>query len=275
MRMNTIVPDDSFKAADTYDAAAKDFDAVPFAFWDRHGRKTVEHASLRLGSKVLDVGCGTGASAIPAAVEVGPDGQVTGVDIADGMLREARNKAHASRLGNISFEKSDMVRLPFDESSFDAVISVFSIFFVEDMATTLNGLWWLIRPGGTLAVTVWADGALEPAGGMFLEEVRRVRPELPEPNRPWHRLTEARAIHDLFQKATGLEPDLRAEPFRPVVSDPQDWWGFILGSGYRSFVQRLTPSERERVREAYLERVKAQNVKQVELGAVVCVVFKP
>ncbi len=275
MTMNTITHDDSFRAADTYDAAAKDFDAVPFAFWDRFGKKTVEHASLRIGSRVLDVGCGTGASAIPAAIEVGSEGYVTGVDIADGMLQEARNKAFAARVDNISFEKWDMTRLPFDECSFDAVISVFSIFFVEDMVTTLNGLWRLIRPGGTLAVTVWAEGAFEPAGGLFLEEVRRVRPELPEPNRPWQRLTEASAIHDLFQGAIGLEPELKVEPFRPDVSDPADWWGLVLGSGYRWFVQRLKPSERDKVKVRYIERMCQESAQKIELGAVVCIVRKP
>ncbi len=273
--MNTITRDDSFKAADTYDAAAKDFDAVPFSFWDHHGRKTVEHMSLSPGSRVLDVGCGTGASAIPAALEVGPEGRVTGVDIADGMLQEARNKAHALRLDHASFEKSDMTRLPFDECSFDAVISVFSIFFVEDMVGTLGDLWRLIRPGGSLAVTVWTAGAFEPAGGLFLEEVRRVRPELPEPNRPWHRLTEPHAILDLFRNAVGLEPTLIREPFRPLVSDPHDWWRFIRGSGYRWFIEQMTPAERALVRDSYTKRMSERKAERIELGTVVCIVSKP
>ena len=69
------------KAAVTYDAAADHFDAGPLAFWGRYGRRTVELLALLPGSTVLDVGCGSGASAIPAAEAVGPTGRVAGVDL--------------------------------------------------------------------------------------------------------------------------------------------------------------------------------------------------
>src|SRR5690349_10076434 len=59
------------KAEATYNAAADHFDGGPLAFWDRYGRRTIERLSLASGSSVLDVGCGSGASAIPAAITVG------------------------------------------------------------------------------------------------------------------------------------------------------------------------------------------------------------
>lgn len=63
------------KAEKTYDAAADDFDAEPLAFWDRYGRRTIERLRLEPGANVLDVCCGTGASALPAARAVGPQGR--------------------------------------------------------------------------------------------------------------------------------------------------------------------------------------------------------
>src|SRR6266404_4517448 len=78
------------RAAFTYNAAADFYDASPLSFWDYFGRRTIELAALPSGSRVLDVCCGTGASALPAAEAVGPRGKVIGVDLATGLLELAR-----------------------------------------------------------------------------------------------------------------------------------------------------------------------------------------
>src|SRR5215472_5039138 len=62
------------KAAAAYDAASDHFDDAPLSFWDRVGRRTVEGLALPSDGSVLDVGCGTGASVLPAARVVGPNG---------------------------------------------------------------------------------------------------------------------------------------------------------------------------------------------------------
>jgi ubiquinone/menaquinone biosynthesis C-methylase UbiE len=53
------------KATATYDAAADHFDDEPLGFWDRVGKRTISNLKLHAGAKILDVGCGTGASAAP------------------------------------------------------------------------------------------------------------------------------------------------------------------------------------------------------------------
>jgi ubiquinone/menaquinone biosynthesis C-methylase UbiE len=120
------------KAEATYNAAADHFDDGPLAFWDRYGRRSVERLSLAPGSLVLDVGCGSGASAIPAAIHVGPQGRVTGIDLAERLLDVARSKSLEQNLDNIDFHRADMAALGYPDASFDAVVSVFSIFFVTD-----------------------------------------------------------------------------------------------------------------------------------------------
>src|SRR5262245_40677034 len=91
------------KSATTYNAAADHFDDGPLAFWDRYGRGTIERLRFKPGSVILDVGCGSGASAIPAGKVVGPNGRVIGVDLADRLLAMARAKAAAKKLTNIEF----------------------------------------------------------------------------------------------------------------------------------------------------------------------------
>jgi ubiquinone/menaquinone biosynthesis C-methylase UbiE len=89
--------------AAAYNAAAESFDAEPLAFWARYGRRTVERLSLRRGAHVLDVCGGTGASALPAAQVVGPEGKVIAVDLADGLLKLDRQRPGPQGCGVWSF----------------------------------------------------------------------------------------------------------------------------------------------------------------------------
>ena len=61
------------RAAATYNAASDHYDDFANAYWDRYGRRTVDRLALRPGMRVLDVCCGSGASALPAAEAVGPE----------------------------------------------------------------------------------------------------------------------------------------------------------------------------------------------------------
>src|SRR5688572_7906274 len=89
------------KAAATYNSAADHFDAAPLAFWSLTGRSTIERLGVLPGWNILDVGCGTGASALPAAEAVGSAGKVTGVDLAENLLTLAKVKAAQLNLENV------------------------------------------------------------------------------------------------------------------------------------------------------------------------------
>ena len=118
--------------AATYTAAADTLDALPF--WHHFGRRTVERLALGRGARVLDFCCGTGASAIPAADAVGPSGRVLGVDVTEALVHQARDKVLARGLSHASFTCATVESLSFPPASFDAIISVFGLFFVADMS---------------------------------------------------------------------------------------------------------------------------------------------
>src|SRR5262245_44967363 len=99
------------RAATTYDAASDSYDHPVNTFWDRYGRRTVERLGLPAEARVLDVCCGSGASALPAARTVGPRGFVLGVDLAERLLELARRKARAEGLANVEFRAGDMLDL--------------------------------------------------------------------------------------------------------------------------------------------------------------------
>ena len=173
------------KAAATYDAAADHFDDEPLAFWERIGKRTVERLALATGAEVLDVGCGTGASALPAAEAVGSKGSVVGVDLSAHLLDRALAKAKAHGLPNLEFRLADMTSLGYPNDHFDAVVSVFSIFFVPDMEGLIRELWRMVRPGGKLAVTTWGPRIFEPAYSRWRKVIKQERPDLYSAFNPW------------------------------------------------------------------------------------------
>jgi SAM-dependent methyltransferase len=154
----------------TYNAAADHYDHPAVSFWDRFGRRTVDRLPLISGMTVLDVCCGMGASAIPAAERVGPAGRVIAVDLAEKLLNKGFQRATEQGLTNIEFRRADLESLPFPDQSFDAILCVFGIFFVTDLQRAIRELWRLVRPNGLLAITIWGRGLFEPADGIFWEQ---------------------------------------------------------------------------------------------------------
>lgn len=273
--MNISSDPNQLKVATTYNAAADHFDAPQLGFWDRHGRAAVGYAALHPGARVLDVGCGTGASAIPAAEMVGPDGSVLGLDLAEKMLARAWDKARKAQLRNVTFRQADMTALkPLDEG-YDAVISVFSLFFTADMERQVEVLWSQVKPGGRLVVTVWGPDAFQPGARLFSEELGRLRPDLPTLKRPWERLTEPGNLRRLLLDGGTSEPSIHPAKDRQSLTSPADWWSIAMGSGYRWEIEQLKPLEAERLRVAVERRLSEGDVKELETGAIHAVAVKP
>lgn len=256
------------KAASTYNAAADFYDHPANTFWSRYGRRTVERLGLVPGQHVLDVCCGSGASAIPAAEAVGPTGSVVGVDLAENLLALARIKAKERGLTNIEFRSGDMTQLAFDEGSFDVVVCVFGIFFAPDMEAALRELKRVLRTGGKLAITTWGPRFFEPATRAFWESVRNVRPDLYKGFNPWDRISEVEAVRSMLT-ATGLDNvEAVAESDSQPVNSPEDWWAMIMGSGYRGTVEQLNPSDQKRVRTENLDFIHRTSLRSLESNVV-------
>jgi ubiquinone/menaquinone biosynthesis C-methylase UbiE len=263
------------RAAFTYNAAADLFDASPLGFWDYFGRRTIELASLPSGSRVLDVCCGTGASALPAAEAVGPKGKVIGVDLAKQLLESARTKAIQRRLGNIEFEIGDMLSMRFPVASFDAVVCVFGIFFVPDMAKAVSELWSRIRPGGKLAVTTWGPNFCEPASDAFWRSIKNVRPDLHKGFNPWDRIDSPASLRDIFDQSRIASPNITREDRLHPINSAEDWWTIVLGSGYRGTIEQLDLAERQKVQEANLAFIRDEKISAIETNVLYALATKP
>jgi ubiquinone/menaquinone biosynthesis C-methylase UbiE len=119
----------NFAGPTTYNPASDFFDHPTNTFWDQFGQAE------------LDVCCGSGASAIPAADYVGEEGKVLGADLAENLLELARTEANRRGLRQVEFRRGDMMALEPTHALYDAVVCVFGIFFGPDMPAAVRELW--------------------------------------------------------------------------------------------------------------------------------------
>ena len=125
---------------------------------------------LKPGMQVLDVACGSGNLAIPAA-QAGAD--VTGVDIAPNLLEQARERANSAGV-KIQLDEGDAEELPYPDAWFDAVVSMFGAMFAPRFDRVAEELVRVCRPGGQIAMANWTPGGF--IGQMFKATAARLPP---------------------------------------------------------------------------------------------------
>jgi ubiquinone/menaquinone biosynthesis C-methylase UbiE len=249
------------RAASAYTAAADHYLLPALGFWDHWGAATVARLPLSSGGAVLDVCCGAGASALPAARAVGPNGSVLGLDLAEPLLALARQRAASLGLRNASFRHCDATRTGLESGSFDAVVCVFGVFFAADMPAFVGEMWRLVRPGGMLAITTWGPDWCEPAAGVFWESVRELEPALFRAFNPWDEITTPPALADLLARGgiSGAMVQATAGEHHELER-ADDFWDIVLGSGLRATVDALGEEQRESLREHVVGELRSRAV---------------
>src|ERR1700735_4041615 len=129
------------------------------------------------GIDVLDVACGTGNLTIPAARA---GARVAGVDIASNLVEQARERAAAENL-TIDFRIGDAEALPFANSSFDMVVTMFGAMFAPRPEVVAAELARVCRPGGMIAMANWTPEGF--VGKSFMVTSRLAPPpsDIPRP----------------------------------------------------------------------------------------------
>jgi SAM-dependent methyltransferase len=135
-----------------------------------HAGEFIERLELKPGDRVLDVACGTGNLAIPAARA---GATVTGADIATNLLEQARVRAQSEGL-TIQFDEGDAENLPYDDAAFDVVVTMFGAMFAPRPELVSSELVRVTRSGGRIAMANWTPSGF--IGQMFKVTGKHVPP---------------------------------------------------------------------------------------------------
>jgi SAM-dependent methyltransferase len=211
-----------------YDAVAKGILEV--------GRAVVEAVAVRRGERVVDVACGTGNAAIPAALA---GGRVIGVDLVSAMFAAAERRAADAGV-EIDWVEGDAEALPFENGSFDVALSTFGLMFAPRQGVAATEMARVVREGGRIGLASWTpEGTV---GGLFGVLERHLPATDPSPML-WGR--EGHVREYFAGSGFDLHFERRALRLNPDI-DVEEAAGFYLGS-FGPLVrarQRLEPEGR-------------------------------
>jgi len=138
----------------------------------------IASAAPRPGNRIIDVGCGCGATSIALAERVAPDGAVLAVDISAPMLARARELAPKGL--PLDFALADATVYPFEPQSFDLLVSRFGVMFFAEPAVSFANLRKALRRDGRVAFACWRDPKQNPWMMTPLQAVYKHVPKLPQ-----------------------------------------------------------------------------------------------
>ncbi|HWA62483.1 MAG TPA: methyltransferase domain-containing protein, partial [Caulobacteraceae bacterium] len=153
------------------------------------GAATIAVLDPRPGEKILDVGCGCGASSLELARAVGATGEVLGLDISAPMLEVARRRAAEAGLAQARFQVGDAQVWPFEPGTYDALFSRFGVMFFADPTAAFSNLRRALKPDGRMTFLCWrtvADNPIMTVPGAAAAKLFPAEPPAspPDPNAP-------------------------------------------------------------------------------------------
>lgn len=175
-----------------------------------------EAVELRAGERVLDVACGTGVTTLAAARR---RVDATGIDFSANALAQARQRAEFEGLA-VDFREGDAEALPFDDETFDVVLSTFGAQFVADQDAAARELVRVCKPGGRIGLANWTPA---PFFGHFFklmaDHAPRQMSKTPNPERPGVLWGTEERLHELFDPLVAsmqIESRVSRSRFRSV-----------------------------------------------------------
>lgn len=198
---------------------------------DLQEARNIEVAELLLreakpqpGERVLDIGCGPGATSFPFADAVGATGHVTGADISEPMLGLLRRRVAERGVSNITPLLADAQVHPFPPGGFDLAISRFGVMFFADPVAAFRNLYGALRSGGRLCMAVWAPLADNLHWKLPFEiAVRRLGPPKPSDARAPGPLafSDPAYFRDILEQAGFAAIAVTPTPFNVIGRTPR------------------------------------------------------
>ena len=215
------------------------------------------------GESVLEIGCGTGATTVPLAEAVGPNGRVVAVDLSEPMLEGARKRVAETGLSNITLLPTDAQVHPFAPDEFDLITSRFGVMFFADPFAAFSNLLPAAPPGGRLCFVCWAP-LKDNQHWLIPYEValRHLGPPAPQPHRAPGPMAFADPdyVRSILDTAGFAEVEIARETPLITGSTPEEEaeHACIMGPSGR-LIDEKKPEEalRERIRQEMVEAFAA------------------
>lgn len=238
----------------TFNTVAAGYDHEAMRYFPESAARIPSFLALKGDEHVLDVGTGTGVVALALSRAL-PAGRVTGIDLSSGMIEQAVAKRMAMGGDNVTFMEMDMTSLDFPDGHFDAAVSAFSIFFINDMEKQLRHIASKVGKGGAVVITTFSSNSFSPLVDGFLNRLEGYGIE--PPTMSWKRICTVAQCTDLFSR-TGLR-DIRCEVVDHgyYLNGPEDWWYIVWNAGFRGLVNRLSDTDRELFKKEHLDEIAA------------------
>jgi ubiquinone/menaquinone biosynthesis C-methylase UbiE len=214
-------------------------------------------AQMPPGAHVLDVAAGRGAVLFPAAAQVGPRGQVVGIDMSAAMVRETAADIKRAGWQQVTMQQMDAQALLFPGGVFDWVLCGFALWLFPQPHRALQEFWRVLRPGGRLGLTTWA------AECPFLQWCRRelaasLPPQAPAAagSQEAQRFDTPARLEAALQQTGFVDIQVRSEVADFVYTQDEDWWLSLWSHGIRSRLERLDVPVLAQVKTDMLHKVE-------------------
>lgn len=224
-------------------------------YLEAFSRSGLERVPFDLRSRVIDIACGPGTTALLLAPSVE---RVTCVDFAESMLEELRRNAGGADVTNLEIVQADGQALPIPDGSFDLAVSLFGLMFFPDRRKGFAELCRVLRSGGHALVSSWAPASRSP---LALAMFDALRPEGQAPSEPALPIgLEDPAIFESEIAEAGLT-DVRIEPVEHalIVRDIGEFWHDTVSGTAPIAVWKssLPPEDWVPIEELALKRLQA------------------
>ena len=143
------------------------------------GDRVIERLDLKSDAKIIDIGCGCGATTLEIAKKI-TQGEILGVDISEPMLDKAAETAREMSLSNISFEVTDVQVDVMPQNYFDVAFSRFGVMFFEDPFEAFKNIHSSLKEDGLLSFVCWQNASLNPWQSLSIQVIKEFL-DLPAP----------------------------------------------------------------------------------------------
>ncbi|MDQ7017126.1 MAG: methyltransferase domain-containing protein, partial [Gammaproteobacteria bacterium] len=214
----------------------------------------VDHLAPLEQQRVLDLSTGTGIVALEIA-QRHQQTQIEALDLSEGMLAQARQKATAQGVQKVHFQQGDVEQLPYDDGSFDRISCGYGMFFYPEMELTFQRIFRKLKAGGRLVFSSFTADAFQPYAELFLQRIE-TEYQIETPIRSLARLKSVEQMRALSALADPAKIKVEVYPIAYSIT-LAEWWALLNSAGYKGLLDQLNAEQLPRFKADHLAEVAA------------------